>query len=142
MDQRPKAMLVPTKHEYLRYPKLHAVKMGRWKPIWKQRLIPTTLILSDVLLALLFWELAYLLQGVWGRSALSGIAVVASVVPITAGWVGLRALLGLYPGYGLDSVEELRRHVYAVFATLAMLAICAVGSHNVCVSIEPLVVSL
>jgi Undecaprenyl-phosphate galactose phosphotransferase WbaP len=40
----------------------------------------------------------------------------------------LRALLGLYPGYGLDSVEELRRHVYAVFVTLGILAIFAMGS--------------
>jgi hypothetical protein len=34
-------------------------------------------------------------------------------------WVGLRALLGLYPGYGLDQEEKLRRHAYAVLATAA-----------------------
>ena len=39
----------------------------------------------------------------------------------------LRALLGLYPGYGLDSAETLSRHVYSVFATLAVLAVIAVG---------------
>jgi Undecaprenyl-phosphate galactose phosphotransferase WbaP len=36
-------------------------------------------------------------------------------------------LLGLYPGYGLDSVEQLRRHTYATFAILAMVAIFALG---------------
>jgi Undecaprenyl-phosphate galactose phosphotransferase WbaP len=50
------------------------------------------------------------------------------MLPVITVWVGLRALLGLYPGYGLDPVEELRRHVYAVFATLSILAIFAVGS--------------
>jgi Undecaprenyl-phosphate galactose phosphotransferase WbaP len=36
-------------------------------------------------------------------------------------------LMGLYPGYGLDAVEEVRRHTYAALAVLAMLAIFAVG---------------
>jgi Undecaprenyl-phosphate galactose phosphotransferase WbaP len=36
-------------------------------------------------------------------------------------------LLGLYPGYGLDSVERLRRHVYSVCATAAILAVFALG---------------
>ncbi len=36
-------------------------------------------------------------------------------------------MFGLYPGYGIDSVEELRRHTYSVFATLAVLAIFALG---------------
>jgi hypothetical protein len=35
--------------------------------------------------------------------------------------------MGLYPGYGLDAVEEVRRHTYAALAVLAMLAIFAVG---------------
>jgi hypothetical protein len=35
--------------------------------------------------------------------------------------------LGLNPGYGIDSVGELRRHTYGVFATLATLAIFALG---------------
>lgn len=36
--------------------------------------------------------------------------------------MGLRALLGLYPGYGMNPVEELRRQTYAVLATLAITA--------------------
>jgi hypothetical protein len=38
-------------------------------------------------------------------------------------WIGLRALLGLYPGYGLSQPEELRRQTYTVAATLAITAI-------------------
>ena len=49
------------------------------------------------------------------------------IIPSIAVWIGLRVLLGLYPGYGLDSVERLRRHVYSVCATVAILAVFAVG---------------
>jgi len=49
------------------------------------------------------------------------------MLTVIAVWVGLRALLGLYSGYGLDTVEQLRRHTYSVFVTLAMLAILALG---------------
>jgi len=89
-------------------------------------LVLATLVCSDVSLALLIWWGAYALQGIWGKGALSEVAII-TMVPVTAAWVGLRALLGLYPGYGLDSVEELRRHSYSVVATVAMLAIFAVG---------------
>jgi Undecaprenyl-phosphate galactose phosphotransferase WbaP len=44
-------------------------------------------------------------------------------------WVGVRALLGMYPGYGLDSVEQLRRHTYSVVAVLAILSIFAMAFH-------------
>lgn len=101
-------------------------KTKRWKRAWGQRLTVATLVLSDVLLALLVWETASLLQGVWGQGELSPVTV-ATALPVVAVWLGLRALLGLYPGYGLDSVETLRRQTYAVFAGVAMLAIFAVG---------------
>lgn len=52
----------------------------------------------------------------------------ATTVPVVGVWIGSRALLGLYPGYGFDSVEELRRHVYSVLTTLSTLAIFALGS--------------
>ena len=42
-------------------------------------------------------------------------------------WVALRALFGLYPGYGLGPVEELKRQSYAVAATLAVTATFAVA---------------
>jgi len=98
----------------------------RWKPVWKQRLIVGTLILSDVFLALVVYGAARVVQGIWGRGELSEVAI-AAVVPSVLVWVGLRALLGLYPGYGLDAAERLRRHAYSVFATLAVLAVSVVG---------------
>ena len=95
---------------------------------WGQHLVVLTLVLSDVLLVLLFGEVASVLQGIWGHGELPVERTVLTIMPVIAIWVGLRALLGLYPGYGLNSAEELRRHVYAVFATLGILAIFAVGS--------------
>ena len=124
MEQRVTTMpltLVPAKHEQLR-----VTSAGSWKPAWKQRLVPIILVLTDFLLSLLVWKVSYVLQGVWGHFALSEMTNVA-VLAVISTWIGLRALLGLYPGYGLDPVEQLRRHTYATFATLAMLAILALG---------------
>ena len=83
------------------------------------------MVLLDVLLGLSIWEAAYLVQVVWGHGPLSYFAV-AAVVPSVAVWIGIHALLGLYPGYGLDRVEELRRRTYAVLATVAITATFAV----------------
>jgi Undecaprenyl-phosphate galactose phosphotransferase WbaP len=89
-------------------------------------LVVASLVLSDVLLAVLICTVAYALQSVWGEGRLSEVAR-ALTVPSIAVWIGLRVLLGLYPGYGLDSVERLRRHIYSVCATVAILAVFAVG---------------
>ena len=113
--------LVPDKHELLR-----VTSAGRWKPVWKQRMVPIVLVFADFLLSLLVWEVSYLVQGALGRFALSDMTSVAMLAVIST-WIGLRTLLGLYPGYGLDPVEQLRRHTYATFATLAILAVLALG---------------
>ena len=100
---------------------------GRASQAWRQRLVNIALIFSDVLLAILVWEVAFVLQSVWGRGQLSE-ATIAAVVPGVVAWVGIRALLGLYPGYGLNVAEELRRQTYAVMATLAITATFAVAA--------------
>ncbi len=84
------------------------------------------LILFDVVLAALLWCVALLIQSTWGQGEITGVTL-AGIVPNVAVWVGLRALLGLYPGYGVDEAEELRRQTYAVMATLAIIAIFAVA---------------
>jgi hypothetical protein len=109
-------------HEHL----LQVASKKRWKPVWKQRLIVGTLVLSDAFLALVVWGTAYVGQSIWGSGELSEVAI-AAIAPSIVVWVGLRALLGLYPGYGLDSAERLRRHTHSIFATLAVLAVFAVG---------------
>jgi Undecaprenyl-phosphate galactose phosphotransferase WbaP len=91
---------------------------------WRQRLVNLTLVSSDIVLAFLVWEAAAVLQSVWGKGPLSAV-ILASILPNVVVWVGLRALLGLYPGYGLDQVEELRRQSYASLATLAIATIFA-----------------
>jgi Undecaprenyl-phosphate galactose phosphotransferase WbaP len=99
----------------------------RWGPVLRQRLVVTSLVFADILVAVLICSVAYALQSVWGQGTLSEVAR-AATVPSIAVWIGLRALLGLYPGYGLDSVERLRRHVYCVCATLAIVTLFAVGA--------------
>jgi Undecaprenyl-phosphate galactose phosphotransferase WbaP len=116
------ATLAPAEHERLE----HATNKKRCKPVWKQRLIVVMLVLSDVLLAFLVWGAAYVVDGIWDRGELPEGAV-AAITSSVAVWVVLRALLGLYPGYGLDSAERLRRHTYSVFGTLAVVAVFAVG---------------
>ncbi len=115
--------LLPTNHEQ---PK--DATSSRKRRAWKRHLAPAMLVVSDVSLALLVWTVAYALQGLWGRGEISEVTVLA-MVPVLTMWVALRALMGLYPGYGLDSVEVLRRHTYSVSASLAILAIFAMGFH-------------
>jgi Undecaprenyl-phosphate galactose phosphotransferase WbaP len=92
---------------------------GRRMEAWRRRLVNVVLILANALLAFLVWGAAFALQSLWGRAPLTTVTV-ASAAPTVAAWLGSRALLGLYPGYGLDQVEELRRQTYAVLATLAI----------------------
>jgi len=94
---------------------------------WRQGLVIPTLVLSDILLASLLWGLAIVLQVVWGQGSLLAGPTLAYITVNTALWIGLRALLRLYPGYGLSPAEELRRQTYAGIATLAIVAIFAFG---------------
>ncbi len=85
-----------------------------------------TLVFSDVVLAFLIWEIACLAEIFWAPGYLTG-AAVASIVPVALVWVGFRAAQGLYPGYGMDEAEELKRQTYALLATLAFAAIFALA---------------
>jgi Undecaprenyl-phosphate galactose phosphotransferase WbaP len=91
-------------------------------------LVVTTLVLSDVLLALVVWEATLVLRYALGLNQPSVATTLVSVVPNTIAWVGLRAALGLYPGYGLGYVEELRRQTFALLATLAITTVFAFAS--------------
>lgn len=93
---------------------------------WRQKVVNLTLIFSDVVLACFIWEVTCLVEFFWAPGYLSGIAV-ASIIPIALMWVGLRATQGLYPGYGLNEAEELRRQTYALLATLAFAAVFALA---------------
>jgi hypothetical protein len=89
------------------------------------RVAALILLLSDALLAVLVWLAAYELQSIWGRLTVIGwegfppqTAMVIGFFAVAV-WIGLRALMGLYPGYGLSAEERLRRHVYSVVGVLA-----------------------
>src|SRR5215212_7161325 len=83
-----------------------------WPTSRRQLLIVLFLVSSDVLLASVAWQVAIVLQGILGQGGTPPL-VIAALAPNTVVWVGLRASLGLYPGYGLGSVEELRRQTLA-----------------------------
>lgn len=121
--ERSATRLASIEREREKVPATKSPKIAR-----NRRLTALALFCSDILLAFLVWEAAFVLQGFWGHGPLSGVAV-ASTMPSVAAWVGLRVLLGLYPGYGLDPVEELRRQTYAVFVTLAMTAVFGIALH-------------
>lgn len=84
------------------------------------------LIFSDTLLALLVWGVASAVQKVWGHGPLSEVAV-AGIATNVVMWVGVRAVFGLYPGYGLNQVEELRRQTLALAVTMATVSVFAVA---------------
>ncbi len=118
----------PYVERYPAPPVLAGVPRGAWAQGRRQQLVVFALSLSDVLLAALIWQAASVVQDIWGHGPLSGVAAF-SVVPNVAVWIGLRALLGLYPGYGLDAAEELRRQTYAVVSTLGITTVFAVALH-------------
>jgi Undecaprenyl-phosphate galactose phosphotransferase WbaP len=127
LEQGSTHILVPDEREQLRV-QLRTSSGVRRKAHRKRYIAPFVLILSDTILAVVIWALAYAIQDIWGRGPLTGVAV-GSVVPAIAVWVALRALIGMYPGYGLDAVEELRRHTFSLLAALGLLAIFALGFH-------------
>ena len=94
-----------------------------------QPLVVALMISVDALLALVVWLVAAVIQGAWGNGALTEVAVM-SFVPALAVWVGLRALVGLYPGYGLGEAEELKRQTFALLSTLGITAVFALVSHT------------
>ena len=99
---------------------------------WKHWLVVLVLILSDILLAAMLWGFALMFQHVWGETPLLEVRPLLQLsftltTFATAVWVGMRALLGLYPGYGISSPEELRRQSHAAIGTLAIIATVALA---------------
>ncbi len=78
------------------------------------------LIFSDVGFALAVWGVAIVVRAAWGNSTIAGVLptnMIAGVLPVAV-WVVLRAVLGLYPDYGFNAVDELRRQSYATLGAL------------------------
>ena len=101
---------------------------GRRSQAWRQRTANLILIFSDIVLALAVWELAILIRDAWGTGPVSGFTIV-SVLPNVAVWVVLRAVLGLYPGYGVNAVDELRRQTYATLGAFMIASAFVVVLH-------------
>ena len=61
-----------------------------------------------------------MVRAAWGIATIAGVLptnTIAGIFPVAV-WVVLRAVLGLYPGYGLNAVDELRRQSYATLGAL------------------------
>jgi hypothetical protein len=85
-----------------------------------QRIATLVLVFSDVVLALAVWAVAIVIRAAWHTSTIAGVlptSTLAGVLPVAV-WVALRALLGLYPGCGINTVVELRRQCYATLGAL------------------------
>ena len=96
-----------------------------------RRIASLVLILSDVVLALAVWGVAIVVRAAWGTSTIAGVLptnTIAGVLPVTV-WVVLRAVLGLYSSYGLNTVDELRRQSYATLGAL-LIASAFLGLHQ------------
>ncbi len=118
---------------------------GRRAQPRRQLGVVLVLLFSDVLLALAVWggalvlhdvgtfgtlseSTAVRLQEVWPSASPSQITL-ASILPSIVVWICARALLGLYPGYGLTTAEKLRRQTHALGVTAAIIAIFALTFH-------------
>ncbi len=99
---------------------------GRRTQAWRQKTTNLVLGFSDVVLALVVWEAAILIRAVWTTGPVSGTTILAGVLPGVAVWMVLRAFSGLYPGYGLNAVDELRRQTYATLGAFMITATFAV----------------
>jgi hypothetical protein len=90
------------------------------------------LLLSDALLGVLVWLAAYQLQSIWGRLIVIGwegfppqTAMVVGAFAVSV-WIGLRSLMGLYPGDNLSPQQWLLKHTYSVaFAFVAVSFVIA-----------------
>ena len=97
----------------------------------QRRIASLVLIFCDVVLALAVWGVAIVVRAAWGTSTIAGVLptnTIAGVLPVTV-WVVLRAVLGLYSGYGLNTVDELRRQSYATLGAL-LIASAFLGLHQ------------
>lgn len=125
---QPQRAICETRYRMPLTPEPVAHPIGRKAQARRLRLSVLALVFSDVLLAVLVWQGASWVQETWGVGQISGVAEVSVLANVIV-WIGLRALLGLYPGYGLVAAEELRRQTYVVAAALGMTTVFFLALH-------------
>jgi Undecaprenyl-phosphate galactose phosphotransferase WbaP len=102
-----------TNESYARDP----ITLGRSARKSRKGLLIFLLIASDCVFATIFWAMSYVIYGTLVAAQFPPIAPVVVVFNVAA-WIVFRALVGLYPGYGLSEPEELRRQTYATLVNL------------------------
>jgi hypothetical protein len=91
----------------------------------------SVLIFSAVVIVLAVWGVAILVRVSWHTSTIVGVlptSTLAGVIPVAV-WVVLRTALGLYPGYSINAVDELRRQSYSTLGAL-VIAAAFLGLHQ------------
>lgn len=101
--------------------------LSRWISGHRQAFIIATMVVCDLLLGFALWEASLLVHVLWTAQGFDSVAY-AEILPSLVLWVAIRALMGLYPGYGLCEAEELRRQTFAVFGTLAVTTVFAMAT--------------
>lgn len=89
------------------------------------------LLLSDLLVGLGTLAVAFG-GGIFAAAGPQSVAefvdvMLVGVVPSLLLWILLRALLGLYPGYGVDPAQELRLQTYSSVLTLVIILVVMVA---------------
>lgn len=95
-------------------------KAGTRRRWW---LVVSILLFSDALVAALFWFVAYLAYALVEGRGPSWDITIAVVLPSAITWIGVRAMVSLYPGYGLSQAEELRRQTIGTISTSLLTVI-------------------
>lgn len=92
---------------------------GRRVEFWRGQLVRASLLYADIVFAIAVWWLATAVRNLLLGAASSEPTLVVIVAGMM-GWLALRYAIGLYPGYALSPVEELRRQVYAVLVAASV----------------------
>lgn len=92
---------------------------GRRVELWRRQVVRASLLYSDIVLAVVVWWTAAVVRNLLlGESVYQ--TTFAVIAPGVLGWLALRYAIGLYPGYALSQVDELRRQVYSVLAAASV----------------------
>lgn len=110
-----------------RAPRKPVVPTSRWASVWRSAVVVFSLLLSDTLIGLGGLCAALAADASWDVVSFASSDLILAIALGSALWIMLRLLLGLYPGYGTDSAQELRLQSYSSVATFVMVLLALVA---------------
>lgn len=107
------------------YPALHGPgRSGIRKTLVVPLLLLVDLLVGLVIFGAMFWGVALVVEAYWNPIGFEEVFV-KGVVPSLTLWMMIRLMLGLYPGYRNDPVQELRLQTHSSVVVLAVITIAA-----------------